>query len=460
MDRTYSNEEKERIFIDRTQREYPKCWSDYLNLVAHEKMGEEELREYNFRKRLEMLDFAYRNTVFYRKFYDAAGLRPEDVKTEKDWDAVPIVTKQMIRENYREFMVEGDVEKFGVSFNTGGSTGIPLTAFRDRRGLWPGIPWRFTTWYAGRRAGEPVGRLPSHGLDEALIRRLDNYGDFAKRQASDAKRLPARRFYLDAMRMGAERIRAFNDEIKGGEVKYVHGYTGALVEYVRHNIEHGYRFPSVPYVAVGVATQMKDSSRKVIEDFFGCPACNAYASREMGWMGTECPCSNHDLHVPSDVCSIDIVDEDGNKVPDGETGCVVVTSFQNHVMPFVRYRIGDRTRYVGRKCACGMAFPLIAPVAGRETDFLIARNGNKVFESDAMFDRYPTSTKAFQFRQHGPGRVSVLVVPDYGVPNARRQIDEMFEEICRSFGEGIDFDLKLVDSIPHDGGKIRFIVYD
>ena len=45
---------------------------------------------------IRILTFAYENTEFYKKLYDDAGMNPQDIKTEKDWNAVPVVTKQMI----------------------------------------------------------------------------------------------------------------------------------------------------------------------------------------------------------------------------------------------------------------------------------------------------------------------------------------------------------------------------
>lgn len=460
MEKFYSDSEKERIFVERTQREYQKCWAEYESLVAHEKMSEDELAAYNFQQRVEILSYAYENTAFYRNLYKKAGIHPNDVRSEDDWGKLPIVTKEMIRSHFEEFIAHGTIEKYGASFNTGGSTGIPLRIYRDKRGLWPGIQWRFMTWFADRHPGQLLAKRPSLGLDEAFIRRLDNYGDFASRQKGDSKFLPARRYYLDATNMSAERICAFNEDIANARLGYVHGYTGALAEYVGYNKQVGYTMKSTPIVAIGVATQMNAISRRVIEEYFGCPACNAYASREMGWMATECPNSCHDLHVQSDVCAIDIVDENGALIPKGKEGIVVVTSFLNRVMPLIRYRIGDKARYLDRRCDCGRPFPLIAPVSGRESDYLVGRNGRKVFELDAMFDKYPASTKGFQFRQHLPGAVTVVVAPEYSTPGAIDMISEMFSDICKSFGEGIDFKLELVDSIPHDGGKIRFIVYD
>ncbi len=93
---TFTPKEKERIFIERTQDLWPQNWAGYLELIKHETWSKDELQDYNFKQRIRILTFAYENTEFYKKLYDDAGMNPQDIKTEKDWNAVPVVTKQMI----------------------------------------------------------------------------------------------------------------------------------------------------------------------------------------------------------------------------------------------------------------------------------------------------------------------------------------------------------------------------
>ena len=54
---------------------------------------------------------------------------------------------------------------------------------------------------------------------------------------------------------------------------------------------------------------------------------------------------------------IEFVDEAGEYVSSGEQGEIVVTGFLNHVMPLIRYRIGDVGVPTDEKCACGRSWP-------------------------------------------------------------------------------------------------------
>lgn len=102
---TFTLSEKSRIFVERTQDLWPHNWNNYLELIQHETWTKEELQSYNFKRRVEILNFAYENTEFYRKLYDEAGIKPEAIKTEDDWNKVPIVTKQMIADHSEEFQI-------------------------------------------------------------------------------------------------------------------------------------------------------------------------------------------------------------------------------------------------------------------------------------------------------------------------------------------------------------------
>ena len=59
-----------------------------------------------FRRRQEILTYAYENSPFYRRFYSEAGLEPGDIKTEADWVKVPCLTKDLVREHAEEMVVE------------------------------------------------------------------------------------------------------------------------------------------------------------------------------------------------------------------------------------------------------------------------------------------------------------------------------------------------------------------
>ena len=93
------------------------------------------------------------------------NLKPEDIKCRADLAKLPILTKQIIRDNYDD-MISLDVSQRKAHKETsGGSTGIPLNFMTDKA-TW-GIRWsssfRAWEWY-GFSLGEKIFTLGGNSL--------------------------------------------------------------------------------------------------------------------------------------------------------------------------------------------------------------------------------------------------------------------------------------------------------
>jgi phenylacetate-CoA ligase len=88
-----------------------------------------------------------------------------------------------------------------------------------------------------------------------------------------------------------------------------------------------------------------------------------YGTAEAGLLGYECEAESG-LHVPEDalvqVCALD----DGQPVPAGEEGEVVVTLFRSDYA-IVRLGTGDLSAFLDEPCSCGIATPRLAGWLGR-----------------------------------------------------------------------------------------------
>ena len=121
-------------------------------------------------------------------------------------------------------------------------------------------------------------------------------------------------------------------------------------------------------------------TRALLERAFGCPVSDFYNCEEIGNVAWECPERPGVMHISTDGCVVEILDDDGRAVPDGEEGNVVLTNLFNLTMPFVRYQIGDRATLLQteRRCSCGHRGPSMSLVAGRADDFIWLPSGRRV----------------------------------------------------------------------------------
>ncbi len=80
-----------------------------------------------------------------------------------------------------------------------------------------------------------------------------------------------------------------------------------------------------------------------------------YGMTEVGFGGAV-ECLYHEaMHLRMLDISIEVVDENLQKVEDGVVGEIVVTTLTRNAIPLIRYRTGDRGRIIPQECQCGSA---------------------------------------------------------------------------------------------------------
>ncbi|TDE11389.1 phenylacetate--CoA ligase family protein [Dyadobacter psychrotolerans] len=110
---------------------------------------------------------------------------------------------------------------------------------------------------------------------------------------------------------------------------------------------------------------------------------STYASTEMGAAFTECEIGNGG-HLNEDLLILEVVDEDGLNVGEGDLGEVVVTTLGVEGMPLIRYKTGDLCHVYYNPCSCGRSTPRLGPVVGRKQQ-MIKFKGTTIFPP-ALFD--------------------------------------------------------------------------
>lgn len=114
-----------------------------------------------------------------------------------------------------------------------------------------------------------------------------------------------------------------------------------------------------------------------IENFFKCAVGNNYGTTETYPIAMLCK-KNH-LHIIEDNVYVELIDENGNNIVEsGIEGDIVVTSYNNTAMPFIRYRLGDRGMYVEKTADCGNNGKIIALNKVRFTQNIKLRNGDTI----------------------------------------------------------------------------------
>jgi phenylacetate-CoA ligase len=194
--------------------------------------------------------------------------------------------------------------------------------------------------------------------------------------------------------------------------------------------------------------------RELIAERLGGKPVDMYGMAERVVLATEC--EHGQLHVNADYSYVEIVGDDGRPT-DGE-GYLVGTTFHNHAMPLVRYRMSDRSRWKRGQCACGRAFPMIEPVTGKFEDAITGSHGAAVSASVLTFAfKGLQHIRKSQVAQTGPGRWEVRVVPTAGFGPADQQ--RLVDNIHQLVDPDVVVRIILRDDLPNSAaGKFRWIV--
>lgn len=406
-----------------------------------------EIQALQLDKLRRLLAHAYVNVPFYRKRFDDAGLHPDQIQTLEDYQRVPVLTKDDIRQNLEQ-LVAANCQRDTLRRNaTGGSTGVPLVFYQDssfETSNWASR-MRYRKWY-GFEMGDKAAFL--WGMDCDIPS-----SDWLKR----LKLRLRRERWLNSFNVSEEKMAAFARHLIAWQPTHIVAYASSLHLFAGFLRQAGLDRIR-PAAIESSAEKLWDFQRELIEDVFQCPVFNVYGSREFGGMAAECE-AHAGLHVLADVRYLEFLKE-GQPVQDGDFGEIIVTDLTNCAMPFIRYQTGDLGRPQSEPCACGRGFPLIQGIAGRSSDVLSAPNGRYVHGEyfTHLFYGVP-GVRRFQVHQKTLQDVEVLIEGDSELPT--ETLGEIRRKILGQMGERTTVTFKRVDAIPlTPSGKYRFTISD
>lgn len=85
-----------------------------------ETMSRDEMRALQMVKLKSQLIYNYENSLFYRKKFEEAGIKPEDIRTPEDFQHIPLTNKDEQRKAQ-----EASIENFGHPYGRSTITCAP-----------------------------------------------------------------------------------------------------------------------------------------------------------------------------------------------------------------------------------------------------------------------------------------------------------------------------------------------
>jgi phenylacetate-coenzyme A ligase PaaK-like adenylate-forming protein len=274
-----------------------------------------DLRAWQFEQLKWSLRHAYENVTHYRAKFDAAGIRPDDLKSIDDLARFPFTTKADLRDNYPFGMFavpEKDVARIHAS---SGTTGKPTVVGYTKRDLdtWSDVVAR-SIRAAGGRAGMKLHNAYGYGLFTGGL------GAHAGAERLGCTVIPV------SGGMTERQVQLIND-FKPDIIMVTPSYMLAILdEFRKQGLD-----PRKSSLRIGIfgAEPWTNAMREEIEEAFDIHAVDIYGLSEVIGPGvaSECVETKDGLHIWEDHFYPEIIDPFTGKVlPDGGEGELVYTS--------------------------------------------------------------------------------------------------------------------------------------
>lgn len=409
-------------------------------------MPRSELEQMQLDRLKTMLAYAYENTVYYKRSFDEAGVRPEDVQTLSDIQKLPFIDKKTERDTQHVGSFFGEmcsVPEEDVVFmaTSSGSTGVPTVSpfTQEDFDLWQDTEARLF-WQAGMR---PSDRYV-HGLNFALyVGGPDVIG---------AQRLGALAIWVGAV--PSDRLLFVLKQYQPTVIWTSPSYAWQLGEKAK---EKGFDpktdFSIHTIIVAGEPGGSIPSTRAAIEELWGAKVVDFFGLSDI-YGACAAACEARDgLHIAEDQILMETVDpHTGEVLESGELGELVYTTLMKKARPMIRFRTGDIGYVSNEPCQCGRTLARIH-ITGRKDEMFIVGAVN-VFPTDIEY--------VVRAEKGLTGEYSIRVYTEdfttrYEVSVERAQgSEEPYDEVARRVEGALKTHtgVRPAKVIVHDAGKL------
>jgi phenylacetate-CoA ligase len=423
-----------------------------LPLDPIETASRDELAALQLERLKWTLKHAYENSIVYRRKFDEAGVRPEDLNTLADLSRFPFTTKSDLRDNYPFGMFAVPQEKISRIHASSGTTGKPTVVGYTARDIdtWADLVAR-SIRAAGARRGDKVHVSYGYGLFT---------GGLGAHYGAERAGLTVIPFGGGQTEKQVQLIQDFKPDI----IMVTPSYMLALAdELERQGID-----PARCSLRIGIfgAEPWTNDMRRAIEARMGIDAVDIYGLSEVMGPGvaSECVETKDGPTIWEDHFYPEIIDPaTGEVLPDGEFGELVFTSLTKEALPIIRYRTRDLTRLLP---GSARTMRRMEKITGRSDDMMIIRGVN-VFPTqiEELLLKQPALAPHYQIVLTKDGPLDVMTLHIEPCPDTQAD-----EKTIKDATSALAYDIKAligvtavvrvfpVNGIERSVGKARRVI--
>jgi phenylacetate-CoA ligase len=337
--------------------------------------SKEEIKSFQEEKLKTTLQYLQENSPFYQRMFLQNNINIQQIKTMEDLQKIPFTEKKDLQ-CYNDDFLCVPREKIIDYITTSGTLSDPVTfAMTDADLERLAYNEKISFECAGTKKGDVFQLMTT--IDKRFMAGLA--------------------YFLGIRKLGASVIRVGNGiaELQWDTITRIKPNVAVLVpsfilKLIKYAEEHGidYQNSSIKkLICIGENLREQDFSLNLlgqsIKEKWDVELYSTYASTEMATSFTECEygCGGH--HHP-ELIICELIDDNGNIVPEGEVGELTITTLGVEGMPLLRFRTGDLARFHTEPCKCGRKTMRISPIIGR-LNHMIKYKGTTLYPP-AIFD--------------------------------------------------------------------------
>lgn len=415
-------------------------------------LSEEALFQYQSEKLRQTVTHAYHNVPYYQKLFRENGILPGDIRTAKDLENIPCLTKELLTLNF-DSLISRDAKKYRPNLlSTSGTSGGQSRFYIDKPSNVLEFVHYWRSWgWAGYKLGDIFAELSAEFFTffRKGTRTLHHFSYLTRKLTVNS--------LLISPRCTEDFIGIFR-KYKPLFLKGIASNLYMLALVFNEKKDHGVSFGAI----FSQGENLLPYQRELIEKVFSCKVFDSYGHMERTVAISQCPHGTYHIHLDYGVAELEEPEIPVENSDNGDT-CIkeiVGTSLYNRSMPLIRYRTRDLVK-VSRspqECACRRGFPSVISVLGRDTDVVITPDGRAVTALYTVFDRTPGIVMG-QIIQEKLDRILVRIV------YAREDTDHAEKILARNIQDFVGTGMKIriepttIEGIRKDRlGKFKVVI--
>jgi len=385
------------------------------------------------------VNHVYKNSEFYRKRFDEAGVKPKHIKSLKDISKLPFTTAKDLQEGYPFPLRSTPFEKIVRIHASSGTTGKRKVLCYTQRDIndWANM---FARCYE-------MASLTTKDRVQIAV----GYGVWT---AGVGFQLGVERFGALAIPIGPGNIDMQCQFLEDFQTTVLCATASMAIlmgeEIQKRDLRDRIALKKVIMGSERSSDAMRNKMKELlgVEHVFDIPGLT-----ELYGPGTGLDCIYHEgIHYWADYYILELLNpETLQPVLPGEIGEMVITTLRKEAAPLVRYRTRDLTKLIPKRCSCGSILPMHDRLLGRSDDMFIIRAVNIY---PGQIDHILSNTKG--------------IGSEYQIHLARKEDgkDYMTIKVERAEGSGPSGDSALANTIEEEikkqilvSGKVEIVNY-